>query len=491
MDDSEFAGARPAGTQLAGTQLAGTQLAEVRSAGGRGGATPLERRLAELRGNAPARRLDARALAALAANPGCRRRAVLDAAGVDKAGLAERLGTSAGFGQSPFAITRGLAFERRLRADGCAELLTLLQLHLGAPEQAEVDVPDLLVGSSYGPAVRVERSREALAQARPGAWTLLDHPMLRLEVAGSTAYLEPDAVAVSPSGRWTVIEIKSFPILDGTADPAHVGAAARQAAVYVLALQALAAEGGFTAGPAETGLLVCPRDFSSRPAAAPVDLRKQLAVTRRQLQRLTRIEELLDELSPGTRFDTAPQSVDELPHAYTPDCLSSCELAFHCRAQARAAGSVDVLGRGARGELGGLRTVAEALAAADPAGADPAGAGRTGGPVRADAGAEADPSATRQRAEPGTARTPDAGAGAGTDAGADLPDWYVGGSAAGTPGGGSGLESALTAQLARAAVLRAEALGRPLPTGAPGTDLGPDQLFTSAPATDAHGTGAR
>ncbi|MFD9825682.1 hypothetical protein ACFWW0_43830, partial [Streptomyces violascens] len=56
-------------------------------------ATALRRRLAELRGPAAvARPLDARALAALAANPGCRRRALLDGAGVDKGALAEAIG---------------------------------------------------------------------------------------------------------------------------------------------------------------------------------------------------------------------------------------------------------------------------------------------------------------------------------------------------------------------------------------------------------------
>ena len=55
--------------------------------------TALRHRLAELRGpDVPAKALDARALAALAANPGCRRRAILDGAGVDKAGLASALG---------------------------------------------------------------------------------------------------------------------------------------------------------------------------------------------------------------------------------------------------------------------------------------------------------------------------------------------------------------------------------------------------------------
>lgn len=82
-------------------------------------AVTLRRRLAELRGPAVAPRpLDARALAALAANPGCKRRALLDGAGVDKGALATALGSPAAFGQSQFAFMRGNAFEARVKADG-------------------------------------------------------------------------------------------------------------------------------------------------------------------------------------------------------------------------------------------------------------------------------------------------------------------------------------------------------------------------------------
>ncbi|TWE17410.1 hypothetical protein [Kitasatospora atroaurantiaca] len=363
--------------------------AEPPPTSGRG--DPHAQRLSELRGPAPQRSLDARALAALAANPGCRRRAVLDAAGVDKAAVAQQLGRPAPFGQSPFAIARGNIFESRLKDDGYAALLEPLRRHLGLPaDSTPLTVPDLLRRAT--PAVRAERTREALASAAAdrSAWTLLDHPMLRLTVAGSPAYLEPDAVVVH-GGRCTVVEIKSFPVLDGSADPAKVGAAARQAAVYVLALQETAAAlaGGaldaspyaapeFPGSPELSVLLVCPKDFTNRPTAAAVDIRRELATTRRQLARLTRIEQLLDALPPGTTFDLAPDeagsptrpveelsaAVEAVPAAYSPDCLSSCELGFHCRAQARCADSVEQLGRGVRGELGSIRTVTEALAAA-------------------------------------------------------------------------------------------------------------------------------
>ncbi|MYT19027.1 hypothetical protein GTW69_01755, partial [Streptomyces sp. SID7760] len=95
--------------------------------------TTLRQRLADLRGPAvPPRPLDARALAALAANPGCGRRALLDGAGVDKTALAAALGSPSAFGQSQFAIVRGNAFEARVKGDGGAELLRLVHEHLGA-----------------------------------------------------------------------------------------------------------------------------------------------------------------------------------------------------------------------------------------------------------------------------------------------------------------------------------------------------------------------
>lgn len=366
--------------------------------------TALRHRLAELRGpDVPAKALDARALAALAANPGCARRAILDGAGVNKAALASALGSPSAFGQSQFALTRGNAFEAKVKADGGAELLRLVHEKLDRSAEPPVDarVPDL---TATGPRGRTARTELELreATAHPGAWTLLDHPMLALDVAGSPAFLEPDAVVVHPDGSWTVVEIKSFPLLDGSADPAKVGAAARQAAVYVLALEELAArlgtqpegptarlgaepEGGAGAEGAivpvprvrHRVLLVCPRDFSNQPAASAVDIRKQRAVTARQLARLTRIEDIADALPEGTCFspelpaEALTAAVESVPATYAPECLSACELAFHCRTRSRQEGAVTSLGRPVRAELGGLTTVEDVLAAARGEAGDP------------------------------------------------------------------------------------------------------------------------
>ncbi|MFD7239394.1 hypothetical protein ACFWAT_29345 [Streptomyces syringium] len=367
---------------------------------------------------------------------------------MDKGALARALGSPATFGQSQFAFVRGNAFEARVKDDGGAELIRLLRERLGeGPQEPGPDpapAPDL---SAVGPEGRAARTALALRDATAaGRWTLLDHPLLALPVAGTPVYLEPDAVVVHPDGSWTVVEIKSFAMIDGAADTAKVGAAARQAAVYALALEDVAArlpgpsgpgddkdEDGWAARPpghpdgtdpgtrplahpedtpvtaphpagADGGarshpedadapasgrtrgarvrhhiLLVCPKDFSNLPAAELVDVRKQLATTRRQLARLTRVEDIAAALPADTTFDlrladdgrtaTRPAAelataVESVGAAYAPECLAACELAFHCRARARAAGAVETLGRGVRGELGALTTVESVLSAA-------------------------------------------------------------------------------------------------------------------------------
>lgn len=155
---------------------------------------------------------------------------------------------------------RGNAFEAKVKSDGGAELLRLM----GVDSGADVRVPDLSAAGPEGRAARTALAlREATAEA---AWTLLDHPMLALEVAGSPAYLEPDAVVVAPDGRWTVVEIKSFPMIDASADASKVGAAARQAAVYVLALERVAALTGARRSPTTS--------CSSAPRTSPTSPRR-------------------------------------------------------------------------------------------------------------------------------------------------------------------------------------------------------------------------
>ena len=336
-----------------------------------------EARLARIRGRALAKTHNARTIAALASNPGCARRAILDAAGVDKQRVAAYAGFPAPFGQSGFALARGNAFEAQVKADGAAELLTLLREHLDLPiPQAHYD--DLSeVGGNTSLDLRHARTGMLLARAaasQDDAGTMFDHPLLRLEVGGRHAFLEPDLIAFQLHGRFTIVEIKSFPVIDGQADGGKVAAAAIQSAVYVLALRdALAEQGLPPEAVSDETILVCPRDFSNRPVATSLDVRKQLTVLRRQLARIARIDDLLDLLPNDLTFDLDPDgdgvprrspadladAIRRVDARYAPECLSSCEMCFFCRDEAR--GCTAALGQDAREELGGVEHVQTAL----------------------------------------------------------------------------------------------------------------------------------
>ncbi|MFG2463420.1 hypothetical protein ACGFWE_41100 [Streptomyces sp. NPDC048523] len=344
----------------------------------------LNDRLDALRGTGPAKGHDARTLAALTTNPGCTRRGLLDAAGVDKDALAVHLGKPRPLAKSSIALRSGAIFEQQVKADGGAELLRLLREVLGLPlpEAAHTDLAS--VGTQDASLqVRHAYTRTAVLEAIRStgpARTLLDHPILQLTVAGHPVYLEPDVVAFQIDGVFHIIEIKSFSVLDGQADPAKVAAAVTQAAAYILALRELLENEGIDKDAvSDDVVLVTPRNFSRRPVASLVDARKKVAALTRQLSRLTRIEPLLDALPPHTTFDLAP-GPDERPTRdpkaltaalqttsarYTPACRHFCDLAYFCRSEARDEGSIDVLGTGVRDDLGGIDHITTALRLAE------------------------------------------------------------------------------------------------------------------------------
>lgn len=126
----------------------------------------LNDRLAALRGPVSAKGHDARTLAALTANPGCNRRALLDAAGIDKDAIAVHLGKPRPLAKSSLALRSGAAFEQQVKADGCAELLRLLRdvLDLPLPEAAHTDLA--AVGTQdASPQVRYVHTRNAVLEA--------------------------------------------------------------------------------------------------------------------------------------------------------------------------------------------------------------------------------------------------------------------------------------------------------------------------------------
>ncbi|MEV8513548.1 hypothetical protein [Dactylosporangium sp. NPDC051484] len=332
-----------------------------------------EQQLEHLRGPVPPIAHNARTIAALTTNPGCARRAVMDAAGVDKRAVAARVGFPPPYGQSPFAITRTRAFTAQVKANGCAELLRMLRevLDLKIPEVAYRDLED--AGGNESQEVRHALARQVLGNAAEHAdesGTLFDHPLLRLPVGGRQVFLEPDLIAFQYQGTFYVIEIKSFAVIDGQADGGKVAAAAVQSAVYVVALRRLLASLGHD--PARVShevVLVCPENFSNHAVATKLDVRRQLTVLNRQLNRMTGIDKLLATLDPGLTLDLAPDrdgaptrpvgelcvAIEHIPARYSPECLSMCEMSYFCRRE--ALGTTRALGHSVSEELGSVEWI--------------------------------------------------------------------------------------------------------------------------------------
>lgn len=220
----------------------------------------LSSRLGTLRGPVEPKPHNARSLAALTANPGCRRRAILDAAGVDKEALAVHLGHPLPPTQSPRALSRGAQFEAQVKDQGGAELLSLLRdkLHLPLPEAAHTDL-SVLGTSDRAMNVRHARTRSLILEAAHGkgaSRTMLDHPVLELTVAGRPVFLEPDLVAFQSEGIFHVVEIKSFAVVDGQAPGDKAAGAVLQGAAYIIALQDLLTRAGFSPERVSTTLLL-------------------------------------------------------------------------------------------------------------------------------------------------------------------------------------------------------------------------------------------
>ncbi|MFE7276524.1 hypothetical protein [Streptomyces sp. NPDC057623] len=348
----------------------------------------LSSRLDALRGPVPATPHNARSLAALTANPGCRRRLLLDAAGIDKDALAVHLGHPLPPAKSPRAMTRGAQFEAQVKDQGGAELLSLLRDVLDLP-LAEAAHNDLSVGGTNDKSLplRHDRTRRLVLEAARGDGTkrtMLDHPVLKLTVAGHPVFLEPDLVAFQSQGVFHVVEIKSFAVIDGQAPGDKIAGAVLQGAAYIIALQDLLADAGLSRSHVSTTLLlITPHNFSRRPVASTIDARQHIKSLRRQLNRLERVEDLLAQLPDGTTFDlvydrkdprtrTATRDRDELTKAvnttearYRSTCRLHCQLTYFCRAQARDGQLVDVLGSTARENLGSVEAIPTALGLAE------------------------------------------------------------------------------------------------------------------------------
>lgn len=342
-----------------------------------------------IRGTLPRARANARSVAALTQNPGCTRRRVIDSAGVAAHELAASLGHPTLRGQSPFAIEGGNRFEDRLKHLSHYELLVdALAPYVALPKPPNLVVEDVnRVGRRKDPQAwmdaRVAKTNDALARIARGsadAPHVVDHPVLRFDLAGETVHLEPDALAFRIGDKLELVEIKAYPIIDGQADPAKVSATAGQTAVYHMALRSTLEQLGFDPELLVWSvILVAPRNFGRQPVAHRVPLKKKSMSLSRVLRSVPQTDDVLQKLPPDLTFDVDPAgkldednlrtalvaAVSMVDALYVPDCVQSCDMAKFCRAEAWGNDDPARLGRDARDNLAGVHTLADAMRLAE------------------------------------------------------------------------------------------------------------------------------
>jgi hypothetical protein len=348
---------------------------------------------AMLRGEFPPVTLNARRIASSLDVPGCNRRAVLDAAAVDIDKLARLLDGEENR-QSPFAITRGNQFEEQVTADGMASVIRLIREHLGftIPEVRQVDLSASQIREQYGlrdPSAVLDKRAgltrqhiERMLSCDDDAFNLIRHPVTSLRIGGRTAWLEQDVLAFAIEGHLGVVEIKSFPAIDGRADPDKVSAALRQSAVYILSVQTLAVELGF--GPdavSTTVLMIVPNNLSFIPVGQPADVAMQVARLRRQISAAPNVVSILESLPdsltlpalPGkhapamevAKAQSAAADVVAAVAARFGDGCTGCPMFKVCRGEAERHGLVSRLGNDVASSCGGVTTIRRALALAE------------------------------------------------------------------------------------------------------------------------------
>lgn len=292
-----------------------------------------------------------------AQNPSCQANTISAVHNVKMADVAAVQGIKPTFGQSPFALARGTTFERQLLWDSGARLLNALIDKEVLPPGA-TGLEDLRVGMNGGPMSDLEHAIASTTElilraagAKSGGVPAL--------AAGATvkipkgvilpeAILILDVLAIRTDRGLTELivgEVKTYPDRGGHTDPHELAIARAQAGLYVHALGLVASELHLEdrIRVRTDGFLVLTRPGSNMPAIrAGEDLRFQAERARRGFELLEKAAQGLPPFDPVGADPIA--SVMDAPKEYSEACVSFCDLAEKCHADALAADLASVLG---------------------------------------------------------------------------------------------------------------------------------------------------
>jgi hypothetical protein len=323
-----------------------------------------EQRLQALTEGTSVRTATVRTLAKYAANSQCPLATLGFAARVDFDKLLRGTHLEVPFGQSPFAFRRGNRFEEQLRQDNHAPIFGLLHDELGydVSHARDARVKSDLAGHE-GLRDRAGKTKEllrAIVERKPGALNLIDGAVFTRPVGGVDAYFEADAVAAQFDGPIHAGEIKSFPTVDGQADPDKVGAAIAQVSIYILLIRGVVGElGGNPDLVSSDALLITPLNTGLRPTMTRKNVGREIDRAERILSQAPNALEMVDSL-PGDlptfgamadrkapeakRLEAAHGMAEKVGTRYAPSCLASCGMSRLCRERAHASGDPNRVG---------------------------------------------------------------------------------------------------------------------------------------------------
>jgi hypothetical protein len=286
-------------------------------------------------------------------------------AGVDFDRLLAGTSFKSTFGQSPFAIARGVAFEKQLRSNDYAATRGLFR---SLPGFQDVDGAIMNLRQGY-PKDRSRMSSRAaetlrllgqMVRRERGAPHLIDGAVLSAVIGGRTAYFEADALAAWSGAVIYAAEVKSFPKVDERVDPDKLGAALDQVAIYILlAREAVERLGGDPERlVSDSALLITPKNLGMTPTLSQQRVAGRIERNRRLLTAIPDPAEVMASLPGGVSFgpvaDVGAEEQrrlqvlndisDRVGTAYKPTCLSTCGNARFCRERAISQGLPCVAG---------------------------------------------------------------------------------------------------------------------------------------------------
>lgn len=331
-----------------------------------------------VRGSASRARPNVRRLAAFAKVHKCPTATLAFVAGVDTNRVFAGTAYEVPFGQSPFAIGRGIAFEKLLRDHGHAELRRVLTEGLGV-DFSLAAVENLRQGfqpSRTGLLMRANVTASRIREVGDGAPSpiILDGAVLRAEIGGVEAFFEADEMAIGVDGAILVGENKSWPVIDGRpSDPDALGSALDQAATYVLlgrwAAERVGVDPAVVSGEV---VIITPRNTGLSPVLHRQKVDARVRRVERLLAAVPSTSEIVARLPTGVSFgevadpgaseqerlEAFADLADRVGTVYEPgNCLSSCGFARACRQCAFGSGSPSIAGSQVASVLPGVATL--------------------------------------------------------------------------------------------------------------------------------------